>query len=100
MNILAWLQNWYQEYCDGEWEHGYRIRITTLDNPGWGLEVNLEDTKLEFQPFEKVSVERNENDWLYCFIENKRFNGAGGPTNLVEILEIFRNWVINETSFD
>ena len=100
MDILMWLQNWYQGHCDGDWEHGYGIRITTLDNPGWGVEINLEDTKLESKLFEKVSVERNEHDWIYCFIEDKKFKGAGGPTNLIEILEIFRNWVVNEASFD
>jgi hypothetical protein len=32
---LAWLEQWYQEQCDGDWEHHCGVTIETLDNPGW-----------------------------------------------------------------
>jgi hypothetical protein len=47
MEILQWIQQWYKEQCDGDWEHSYGITIESLDNPGWLVKVDLENTKLE-----------------------------------------------------
>lgn len=41
--MLKWLENWYSSNCDGDWEHGYGIRIETLDNPVWAVRINLEE---------------------------------------------------------
>lgn len=46
-NVIKWLQDWYFENCNGDWEHTYGITIETLDNPGWQLKICLEDTKYE-----------------------------------------------------
>jgi hypothetical protein len=24
-DLLAWLQTWYENHCDDDWEHGYGI---------------------------------------------------------------------------
>jgi hypothetical protein len=40
------LQSWYESHCDGDWEHDKRIRIGTLDNPGWRVYINLADNLL------------------------------------------------------
>jgi hypothetical protein len=32
---LTWLQAWYAEQCDGDWEHQFGVSVETLDNPGW-----------------------------------------------------------------
>ncbi|WP_373871543.1 MULTISPECIES: Imm53 family immunity protein [Paenibacillus] len=29
---------------------------------------------------------------MHCFVEENTFKGYGGPNNLREILEIFKNW--------
>ncbi|WDZ59746.1 Imm53 family immunity protein [Paenibacillus polymyxa] len=47
MDILTWLQEWYYLHCDEDWEHEERIKITTLDNPGWHIKINLKETELE-----------------------------------------------------
>ncbi|WP_338708672.1 MULTISPECIES: Imm53 family immunity protein [Paenibacillus] len=39
MNTLKWLQNWYHENCNGDWEHSYDVKIDTVDNPGWSVEI-------------------------------------------------------------
>ncbi|OAX48412.1 hypothetical protein gpAD87_09590 [Paenibacillus sp. AD87] len=44
MNTLKWLQNWYLENCNGDWEHSYGVKIDTVDNPGWSVEIDLTDT--------------------------------------------------------
>ncbi len=47
MNALEELQNWYLSECNEDWEHSYGVKIETLDNPGWSVTINLEDTYLE-----------------------------------------------------
>lgn len=93
MDILKWIQNWYLENCDGDWEHCYGVNISTLDNPGWMVDIDLTDINLEDKKFEVVDIERSESDWIYCKVSDSTFHGNGGPSNLEEILIIFHNWV-------
>jgi hypothetical protein len=92
MDVIEKLQEWYFSNCDGDWEHSYGIRITTVDNPGWGVDINLSETRLEEKAFEKIKIRRAETDWVLCFVDNGFFKGRGGSKNLKEILEIFCNW--------
>lgn len=92
LNILEWIQEWMFQNCDGVWEHAQNFTIKPIDNPGWSVTVNLVGTNLENKLFPIVDIENSEIDWLYCTIKNKQFQGDGGVENLIEILEIFRNW--------
>lgn len=83
------LCRWYAGQCDGKWEHAYRIRIETLDNPGWLVRVNLSGTTLENAELETVTVERAAYDWVHIKIEDSSFVGACGPSNLSEIIDFF-----------
>jgi len=87
--LLDKLCAWYAEQCNGEWEHGSGIKITTVDNPGWGVTINLRETAQENIQFERVSEDRGESDWLQCFIRDGQFIGAGDPSKLGAILERF-----------
>ena len=95
INYLQWIQSWYESQCDGDWEHSTGIRIETLDNPGWNIEISLEGTDLEDKLFSPLEIERNEFDWFYCKIEELIFKGYGGSKNLEEIIKIFKEWVEN-----
>jgi hypothetical protein len=92
MNVIEALENWYATICDGDWEHTYGIRIETLDNPGWAVNIDLLDTPLELCPFEAVTIDRSEDDWIRCKKEGGMFKGRGGAKNLKDILEIFIKW--------
>ena len=94
MNIAAleWIQQWYAENCDGDWEHSYGVSITTLDNPGWSVTINLEGTDLEDKPFVNISIDKSKDDWIRCKVKDTKFFGDGGPRNLTEMLQIFINW--------
>lgn len=96
MEILKWLQEWYSLQCNGDWEHGNGIKITSIDNPGWYVAINLSETELENKQVDTIQIERTDDDWIYCKIENGCFSGAGGPGNLEEILKIFYHWATNE----
>jgi hypothetical protein len=92
MHTLARLQQWYESYCDGDWEHGFGIHITTLDNPGWRITINLEGTDLENQPFSAIEDLAPERDWIRCWVTQKTFHGAGGPQQLEAMIERFLTW--------
>ena len=86
---LIKLQEWYQRHCDGEWEHSWGIKIDTLDNPGWTVEINLQETIYENATWAPLFVDNNEEDWITCRKELGNFKGVGDPSKLEEILEYF-----------
>ena len=88
-DILKRLQQWYSNQCDGDWEQEYGIKIHTLDNPGWSVSIDLAETRLENLAFQPVKIERNENDWVHCWIKDEQFQAACGPDGLIEVFEIF-----------
>jgi hypothetical protein len=94
MDTLRRLQTWYANQCNGDWEHTYGVKIDTLDNPGWTLEVDLAETALEHRSFEKVSWGDAEEDaeWLHCRVESGKFHGACGSSQLGVMLEVFLVW--------
>jgi hypothetical protein len=96
-DLLSWLQDFFVAFCDGDWEHGPGIRITTLDNPGWSVKIDLSGTELEGQQFTQIKKDLSETDWLVCRVEKDVFEGFGGPRNLREILAVLQEWYIAET---
>lgn len=92
---FLWLQQWYQVHCDGDWEHGSGIHLGTIDNPGWSLTINLQDTELEIKNFQHIDINRSEKDWIFCAVRDIKFEARCGVGNLLEILKIFRHWAEN-----
>jgi hypothetical protein len=91
-NILSWMQKWYKNHCDGDWEHNENIVIGTVDNPGWQVTINLERTVCENKEFKTKIIENSETDWYHCFVKNGKFEGVGDSEKLIVILESFKNW--------
>jgi len=92
MNTLKNLENWFSCRCDGDWEHGCGIKITTLDNPGWSIDISLRDTELVACVLEIVKTDRSEEDWFWCWTEGEIFKARGGPKNLEEMIGFFLAW--------
>ncbi len=89
---LTGLQAWYAAQCDGEWEHRFGVRLQSLDNPGWQLDVDLVDTAVAGRPFERVERFRDDADWVVAFRDEAQFHGACGALQLGEILGLFLDW--------
>ena len=89
-DLLHFVQDWYSQHCDGDWEHQHGVEIGTLDNPGWRLFVDLTDTALEGRRLERQYVERSPEDWLRFWSDGEQFQAAAGPKNLIEALEAFK----------
>ena len=98
MDEIEWLQTWYQNCCDGRWEHEYGIKIGTLDNPGWRIRIDLAGTPVEGRAMEPIEADRSDTDWLFCKIEEGAFVGHGDPTKLTKMIAIFREWVSRSDS--
>jgi hypothetical protein len=96
MDSLAWLQNWYTEQCDGDWEHANGVQIDTLDNPGWSVNINLQDTRYN-EVLNAVIVDENvgDSDWIVCRIVDGKFEGRGDSQKLLAIVQRFRSWIDN-----
>lgn len=94
MNELKRLQRWYRGQCNEDWEHGFGVKIETLDNPGWYVTIDLAETELEHRHFEPLSRGDSEEDtdWIFCKLEATRFVGSGGAENLGELLRVFLDW--------
>ena len=98
MNALAELQKWYASNCNGAWEHGYGIKIETLDHPGWVLKIELEETNLQNRAFVKIDIDDREDDWYICQVNNNRFEGLGDSSKLTKLIEIFLDWAKSQNA--
>ncbi len=98
MNTIDKLQSWYLSHCNGDWEHSSGVSIGTLDNPGWTIDIDLENTNLQTTNFKEISfgvgdnAQTSGNDWMVCKVEDKIFKARGGPLKLEEMLRIFLQW--------
>ncbi len=90
---IKWLLKWLETQYKGSWQGQRMVDMGTLDNPGWILKINIDQTTLQNQPFLKLKIDRTEHNWIACFVRDGGFMGAGGLYNLPEIIQIFRNWV-------
>ncbi len=97
METLKWIEKWYLSHCDGDWEHQYGFEITTIDNPGWMIKVDLRETELENLAIEHTLTGKSENDWYAFSIKDHLFNATGDPSKLQFLLELFRK-VVEENS--
>jgi hypothetical protein len=90
---IEWLMAWYRSQCDGDWEHQNSIRIETLDNPGWSLDVDLAATPQAGKSLPQSMTERSEHDWVFMEVKDNIFRARGGPGNLSEMIELFAAFV-------
>jgi len=86
------LASWYGSHCNDDWEHTNGVAISTIDNPGWRLRINIFETILSDVEFPSVKIDRSDHDWVRCKVEGGFFEGAGGAHNLDELIMCFLEW--------
>ncbi len=89
-SVLQWIQTWYQEQCDGDWEHGFGVHISTLDNPGWTLDIDITETELDGLEIDYQLDEKTDADWFCISVKKNKYAAAGDPSKLEFLLEHFR----------
>jgi hypothetical protein len=92
MTPLERMQIWYLNQCNEDWEHDAGISISSIDNPGWSMRINLRGTYLEGRPFTRIERAGGENDWLHAWGTGEEYHVACGPRNLDEALSLFCDW--------
>lgn len=93
-STLQRLSAWYLSQCDGDWEHTWGVKIGTLDNPGWYVEIALAGTPLEHVPFAAhMDLYEHETEWIHCRREGQTFQIHCGPERLDAALQVFLDWV-------
>jgi immunity protein 53 of polymorphic toxin system len=97
MTTIAELAAWFQQQCNGEWEHTYGLTIQSTDNPGWWVTIDLRGTPLEHTVFEPVlrgdfASGNPQPPWLHCRVKDAVFHAACDADHLDEILGIFLAW--------
>jgi hypothetical protein len=90
---IEWLMAWYRSQCDGDWEHQNGVRIGTIDNPGWSLDVDLAETPHAGRSVPQKLIERSEDDWIFAEVKDDVFRARGGPGNLSEMIKLFAAFV-------
>ena len=93
-NNVAWLMDWYNDKCDGIWEHLFGIKIDSVDNPGWSITIDLDDTYFSELPWKYY--ETNDNDWYGYKIENRKFVASGDPLKLDLLIGIFKSLILKQ----
>jgi hypothetical protein len=80
------LQQWYLARCDGEWEHGYGVRIATWEDdvPGWTIEINVPPQDIGL--IDHDDGDQGRASWTHSEV---RFNGSAGPLGLTHVLDQF-----------
>lgn len=69
------------------------MKVATLDNPGWLVTVDVGDALVG----RVLAEECDEQNWIHCSVVAHQFVGAGGPSNLREILSVLRSWLTEQT---
>ncbi|WP_426491658.1 immunity 53 family protein [Hymenobacter sp. 102] len=90
MDALAWLQQWYKSQCDGEWEFRQGIKILSVSNPGWSVEIDVSDTVLEDVSIEPRGHNKTPDDWYGFVLEDGLFVGSGDSSKLEFIILAFK----------
>lgn len=93
MEILEWIQNWFKDNCDGDWEKDEVIQITTLDTPGWEVEIDISKTSIANLEIKWILNEINRQDWYGVKVENSKFLAAGDAGKLIFLLDLFKQMI-------
>ena len=90
---MDFLQRWYAEQCNGDWEHEFGIKIETLDNPGWNLEIDLSGTGFEGQVLSKSKLVPPAGGWVWLWSDGQKYYSSCDELSLGLAIEQFRSFV-------
>jgi len=92
MDAVSELCMWYERQSVNDWQEDSGITISSLDNPGWSLKVDLKGTDLQHKDFREMRIDKSEHDWLFARRTEYMFEAFGGPGNLNALIATFVDW--------
>lgn len=93
MKNLIWIQNWFESNCDGDWEHEHQIKIITVDNPGWNVIIEFENSTMNIEDSEWILVDNGDADWYGWKVTNGVFEASGDVKKLDFLFSIFKKMI-------
>ena len=90
MDALTWLQQWYKSQCDGEWEFRQGIKLLSVSNPGWCIEIDVFDTVLEDVYIAPRGHDSTPDNWYSFVLKEGLFVGSGDPSKLEFLILAFK----------
>ncbi|EJF54303.1 hypothetical protein SapgrDRAFT_2647 [Saprospira grandis DSM 2844] len=98
MNILNVLEEWALLYSAKKEQVKDLIHIYNIDNPGWGVKIDLKETILDGASVEWERIEGSKDgwstgDWHGIAVVDAVFDGFGGPKKLRLLLNRFKDLV-------
>ena len=60
-------------------EHKYGVNITTLDNPGRSVTIDLNPTRKQGVPLARGAIERTEYDWIFYGLPRTASTSRAAP---------------------
>jgi hypothetical protein len=88
---LPWLESWHRNRVLQQ-KQAY-VKIETIDNPGWALEVRMTLPPVQAKEFQLRSVPNVARGWLEWKVEDNLFVSYAGPENLIDQIDIFRQLI-------
>lgn len=83
------LSRWFASQCNEDWEHGFGIRIVTLDNPGWLVQVDLSGTDIEGCEPQRKQHNVIDGPWIDVSVSMNKFEATCSPFLLSEVIAEF-----------
>ncbi|WBM74409.1 immunity 53 family protein [Saprospira grandis] len=98
MNSLDVLEEWALLYSAKKEQVKDLIHICNIDNPGWGVKIDLKETILDGASVEWERIEGSKDgwstgDWHGIAVVDAVFDGFGGPRKLRLLLNRFKDLV-------
>lgn len=90
---LTKLAEWFSATCNGDWEHGHGITISTLDNPGWRVEIDVGDFQIPTSEFAAFEMRTADDNWIITVFDDSVFHGSCSPNNLDRMIGLFLDWI-------
>ena len=89
-SLLTFLQHWYTNECNGDWEHIHKVVHGYIDYEGkCQISIALNETYWEEEPFETVG----SISTFQCRKEGAKFIGEGQLEHALFYLQTFKEWI-------
>ncbi len=89
--LLSWLEEFYYNCCDEDWEHSYGCSIISVAS-GWVMAFSLDYLDLEDSSFNRIVIEEDEGT-IECYKEEYKFIIRTHVKGLIKGIAIFKEWV-------
>ncbi len=87
---IQWMMEWMGAVAKAGLENDGGIRIVTLDNPGWLVDIDSFGAQDKATPENTFQELRTETDWIACRVEDEVVKIRCGVFNLPEALDLAR----------